>query len=426
MLQANQNGTGVVSELDATATEGRTAVLIRSEVPPRPIQEDQQERPETRPALAVFCYEDPESVVGRFVTRLASALTRRDIAVHVFSRRDFALDALGVASHALGGDEGDDLVSPVQEFAGRACNAFLKLFPGGCGNVTLMGLEWSAIPVLALLQGLKNLNVILSLHSLERQRSDLTSDVSQQIEAIEQAGLRAAKAILVHDPVTAAVAQAAVPECAERLTPVRDIFPAHLFETPLDPGEVKARYQIGPIDPTIVFLGDLSERYGPDLLVKAMPGILKNHPQARLVVAGAGDLYWPLRVYSRYLLLEHAVRLPGSVEGQAACELLQAADVVVVPSRESTSWWPIQAAWAARRPVVATHPLAPGLLEHEGDAVLCYPSENSLVWGVERVLFDAELRQRLGEKGSLKLNDQFGWGQVAAQVEALMSAAVMR
>ena len=72
--------------------------------------------------------------------------------------------------------------------------------------------------------------------------------------------------------------------------------------------------------------------------------------------------------------------------------------MVVVPSRESTPWWPIQAGWAAARPVVATHQAAPGLLEHEQDSVLVYPSENSLVWGIERVLFDADLRRPWDEQ----------------------------
>ena len=113
--------------------------------------------------------------------------------------------------------------------------------------------------------------------------------------------------------------------------------------------------------------------------------------------SGNGDLYWPLRVYTRYLLLEHAVRLVGSVVGQNLNELIQAADVVVVPSRESTPWWPIQAAWAARRPVVLTHSAAPNLVQHEKDSVLVYPSENSLVWGVERILFDPEFGRTIAD-----------------------------
>jgi glycosyltransferase involved in cell wall biosynthesis len=390
------------------------------------VPKERDEAENTRPVLAVFCYEDPDSVVGRFVTRLATALAKRQAAVHVFSRRDFDLDAAGVGCEALGDCDGEDLVDCVKEFAGRACTAFLKLFPVGCGPVTLMGFEWSAVAAVSLLRGLRKLDAVLSLHSLERQRGDVSSEISRQIEEIERAGLCEAKTTLVHHPSTANVAKTVAPECAERIAPVRETFPAHLFDLNLDPGAIKARYQVGPVDPMVVYLGDLSDRYGPDLLVKAMPAVLKNHPQTRLVVAGEGDLYWPLRVYTRYLLLEHAVRLVGSVEGQAACELIRAADVVVVPSRESTPWWPIHAAWAARRPVVASHVAAPGLLEHERDGVLCYPSENSLVWGIERVLFDADLRQALADNGAAKLYERFGWGSVAAQVEELMTVTAAR
>ena len=421
MFQTTDNGTSRHTDLDALTTEpGITAVRPGSmySFPPVP-----KEQPESRPVLAVFCHENPDSVVGRFVTNLASTLVKREVEVHLFSCRDFALDEFGVACHALGECDGGDLIAQVQEFAGRACNAFLKLFPGSSGNVTLMGFEWSTIPALSLLHGLKNLNVILSLHSLETQRSDLTSELSQKIDEIERAGLVGAKAILVHNPATEAIARLSVPSCADRIAPLHEMFPAHLFEAKLDAGAVKARYQVGPLDPMILFVGDLSEKYGPDLLVKALPGVLRNHPQARLVVAGEGDLYWPLRVFTRYLLLEHAVRLPGSVEGEALRDLIQAADVIVVPSRESTPWWPIHAAWAARRPVVATHPAAPELLEHMGDGVLVYPSENSLVWGIERVLFDAELRSILADKGVAKLDERFGWGSVAAQVAELMGAA---
>src|SRR5262249_20255850 len=153
------------------------------------------------------------------------------------------------------------------------------------------------------------------------------------------------------------------PECADRIVQVYQRFPVQNFESKLDPGAVKARYQVGPVDPTILYVGDLDERYGADLLLKAMPAVLKNHRQARLIMVGDGSLYWPLRVYTRYLLLEHAVRLAGHVEGQALYDLVRAADVIAVPSREPTPWWPILAGWAARRPLVATHNTAPGLLE---------------------------------------------------------------
>jgi glycosyltransferase involved in cell wall biosynthesis len=406
--------------------DGRTAGRRRMSYH-LPSDLDGHEAPtDSRPVLAVFCYENPDSLVGRFVAQTAAALAKRQIVVHIFARRDFELDSAGLYCNPLGDCEGDDVIAQVQEFANRACNAFLKTFPAGSGPVTLMGHEWSAVPSLSLLCGIKHLDAVLSLHSLERQRSDMTSEISGQIEKIELAGLRMAKTVLCHDAATAEIATTHAAECQGRIVMVREMFPVQPFENQLDAGVVKARYQVGPIDPTIVYLGDLEERYGPDLLVKALPGVLKNHPQTRLIVVGAGSLYWPLRVYARYLLLEHAVRLAGSVEGQALCDLIQAADMVVVPSRESTPWWPIQAAWAARRPLVVTRPAAPGLLEHEQDGVLVYPSENSLVWGIERILFDAELRETLGVKGREKLEERFGWNVVAAQLEELMTVTAAR
>lgn len=383
---------------------------------------DKHEAPgDGRHALAVFCHDAPDSFLGEHVSGLVAALARRGTPVHLFARHEFAFNSAGVTVHAVGDCEEADLTEQAREFTHRVANAFLHAFPNGA-PVTLMGFEWPTIPALSLLHGIKEAPALLSLHSLERQRSDMTSDLSREIESLERAGLREARTVLLHDDAAAEGARDLVPEAGDRLVLARQPFPVQQFESKLDAGEVKARFQVGPVDPMIVCVGDLSDAYGQDLLVKAMPGILKNHKQARLVVVGEGDLYWPLRVYARYLLLEHAVRLPGSVEGQALAELMAAADVVCVPSRRQTPWWPVLAGWAAGRPVVATHDAAPGLMDREQTGVLCYPSENSLVWGVERVLFDAELRDGMAEKGRERLEERFGWNIAAGQVQELMGA----
>jgi glycosyltransferase involved in cell wall biosynthesis len=379
-----------------------------------------------RRGLALVCYEDPRSPVGQGVVKLASALARRKLAVHLFSRLGMEIDTAGVVVHELGDCGGDYRPEQIQEFTSRASNAFLQQFRSALAAPTLMGFEWTTIPTLSLLHGIKRIDTILSLHSLERQRSDMSSEASKRIDEIEQTGLREAKWLLFHDRATGERAASCVAGCTDRAVYACERFLAEQFSTPLDPAEVKARYQVGPVDPTIVYVGDLDERYGAELLIRAMPAVLKNHPQARLVLAGGGPHYWRLRVFTRYMLLEHAVRLPGPIEGQEVRELIQAADVVVVPSREPTPWWPFLAAWAARRPVVATHNAAPGLLEHEQNSVLTYPSENSLVWGIERVLYDPELGRTLGQKGNEQLEERFGWSRVAVQIEELLAAQQAR
>lgn len=376
-----------------------------------------------RKAIALFCYEPPDGPVGWQVSHTATALARRGNRVHLFTRHAYpAAAAEGVQVHAVGEGDGAGLLAQVQNFTSRATNAFLQQFPHGVNSVTLMGYEWSSAPALSLLKGISNARTVLSLHSLERQRSDMSSELSRHIEEIEQTGLREAGALWMHDSAAAEVAKYWVPECAGRIVPAWEPFPAHHFQGVTDAGAVKARYQVGPVDPTILYVGDLNDRYGPDLLVKSMPVILRNKPQARLILAGYGDAFWPLKVYARYLLLEHAVRLPGNIEGPEMAELVQAADVVAVPSRESTPWWPILASWAASRPVVASHEAAPALLEHDKDCVRVYTSPTSVVWGIERVLFDPEFAQKIGAAGRTKLEERFGWNAVAQQVEELLQA----
>jgi glycosyltransferase involved in cell wall biosynthesis len=101
-------------------------------------------------------------------------------------------------------------------------------------------------------------------------------------------------------------------------------------------------------------------------------------------------------------------------------DIVQAADMVILPSRTSTPWWPILAAWAAQRPVVASHEAAPALLEHDADCVRIYASPTSVVWGIERVLYDADFAKKIGAAGHQKLEQRFGWNAVAQQVEDLL------
>jgi glycosyltransferase involved in cell wall biosynthesis len=329
----------------------------------------------------------------------------------------------GVTGQVVGGSDEHELLAQVQDFTSRASEAFGRDFPPGSKAVTLLGCEWSSVPVLSLLQATGGPDALLSIRSLERQRSDLNTDLSREIEAIERAGLAEANTVFWQEPAVARAVQELWPDCAGKLVSGSPDFPVDQFENLQDPGAIKGRYQVGPVDPTILYVGDLDERHAADVLVKSMPTVLRNHKQARLVIVGDGELLWPLKVYARYLLIEHAVRLVGHMEGRPLAELIQAADVVAVPSRVQTEWWPIQAAWAAGRPVVASHEMAAGLaLENEKDAVLVYPHESSCVWGIERVLFDEELRRTMGSRGREKVEKRFGWSTVAGRIEQAMGA----
>jgi glycosyltransferase involved in cell wall biosynthesis len=387
------------------------------------------------PPLAFFCHDAADSYIGSHVANVVQRLVRQGRTVHLFCRTPFVLPEASQEAtrgtlkiHAVGTPESDasngNLLAQVDEYNRRAVNAFMQTFATG-PTPGVICYEWTSAQALALLHGLKNQQGVLSLHSIEKQRSDLSNDTSRRIFEIEIEGVKAAHALLIHDSRTADALRMAYPACQERLLLAHEMFPINDYDVVLDAGTIKARYQIGPTDPVLLFVGDLSERYGPEAVLKAMPALLRHHPQARLVIVGDGALLWPMKVYARYCLLEYAVRFVGDVRGEALRDLVVASDVVVVPSRESTPWWPIQAGWAARKPVVATHDAAKGLTEHEKDSVLVYSSENSVVWGVERVLYDPVLSQQIGEKGRAKLEAHFGWNGLVEQVEELMTTALV-
>jgi glycosyltransferase involved in cell wall biosynthesis len=188
---------------------------------------------------------------------------------------------------------------------------------------------------------------------------------------------------------------------------VRRRFPYHEFASTLDPAVVKARHLVGPVDPTILFVGDLDERHGPDLLVRAMPLLLKKHPQARLVIVGDGPLVWPLRVMSRYMLLDYAVRIAGHVGGAAIRELVAAADVMAVPSRSPTEDWQILSGWSARRPVVATPAVSNGLCANGENSLVVDCAPAALGAALDRLLSDASFGRQIGDRGYRKLIDEF-------------------
>jgi glycosyltransferase involved in cell wall biosynthesis len=395
---------------------------------PSRLREIPAEPTASRPALAIISFEEPATPLGQYAGNVALALAQRHTDVHFFTRKPYAFFHPGVSVHAVGDcAAGENILAQVEEFTRRACEAFDRKFAGSSTNVTLLGYDWSAVPTQSLLHASTKMPTLLSLHSLERQRCGLWSETSRQIDDLEVAGLRKAQTVLTHEASTAEIARDLVPECAARMVSAQWRFPAELFNSQLDPGAVKARFQVGPVDPTILYIGDLNERHGPDVLMKSLPAILKNHKQARFIFVGEGELLWPLRVHARYLLLEHAVRLVGSLVDQPLYELIQAADIIAVPSREQTEWWPILAGWASRRPVVTTHEMVASLgLRHEQDSVLVYPNPASCVWGIERLLYDPPLGQAIAAEGHKTLEERFGWAAVARQIQALLSVEQAR
>ncbi|WP_072313005.1 glycosyltransferase [Agrococcus sp. Marseille-P2731] len=190
--------------------------------------------------------------------------------------------------------------------------------------------------------------------------------------------------------------------------------------------DVRARLGVRPEDGLLVCVGRVQPLKGQDLAVR----MLQHLPGAVLVLAGdatPGDERYldGLHDLARELGVERRVRHIGSLEREPLAQLLDAADVVVVPSRtESFGLVPLEAA-AAGTPVVAAR--VGGLLESviDGETGILVDGRDPVDWAVAvgAILDDDDLQVELGLAGR-RAACRRDWQDVALELEQVYRTAI--
>jgi glycosyltransferase involved in cell wall biosynthesis len=118
-----------------------------------------------------------------------------------------------------------------------------------------------------------------------------------------------------------------------------------------DGDEVRASLGLGA-GPVIAFLGVMAAYQGVDLLIDALPRILAERPDARVLLMGFPDDAYRRRVAAAGL--GHAVRFTGRVAYEDVARHLSAADVFVSPKQASSEGnGKLLSYMAIGRPIVA-------------------------------------------------------------------------
>ncbi|KGM03134.1 GDP-mannose-dependent alpha-(1-2)-phosphatidylinositol mannosyltransferase [Cellulomonas cellasea DSM 20118] len=173
-----------------------------------------------------------------------------------------------------------------------------------------------------------------------------------------------------------------------------------------------------PEAPTIAFLGRLDEpRKGLQVLLGAVPEVLRTHPGARFLVAGRGDT-GPDEV--RELLGDdaRAVEFLGGITDDEKASLLASVDVYCAPQIGGESFGIVLVeAMSAGTPVVASDLGAFRRVLEEGDAGVLFRTGDpaDLARTLVRVLGDAPLRAALVERASAAVR-RYDWSSVTHEV----------
>lgn len=191
------------------------------------------------------------------------------------------------------------------------------------------------------------------------------------------------------------------------------------YQARVDPDEIKAKYGI-PKDRTIImYVGRIVYQKGTDLLVEAIPSVVKFHPQAFFVFAGEGDMRPHLEWRVHSLGIADRAKFLGEIPYWDFIKLLNVADIVCIPSRNEPFGLVLLEAWATGKPVVVSNVGGLGEnVENFVNGIKVQPNPEAIAWGITYLMDHPDLAEEL-RKNAFEKSKEFDWSKI---VERLVRA----
>jgi glycosyltransferase involved in cell wall biosynthesis len=196
------------------------------------------------------------------------------------------------------------------------------------------------------------------------------------------------------------------------------------YSAPVDPGACKRRLGIHPFAPVILFVGRMEYQKGPDLLLDAIPAVLEERPDAVFLFVGQGSMRDHLERRAHEMGVAGSARFLGFLPHWEYVEILNACDLVCIPSRNEPFGMVLLEAWAAGKVVVASDVGGLGEnIDHMVNGMKVNPDAGSISWGIGGCLRDTQVREKMADGGSQKVQ-QFGWDRSVAMLLDVYRAAM--
>jgi glycosyltransferase involved in cell wall biosynthesis len=166
---------------------------------------------------------------------------------------------------------------------------------------------------------------------------------------------------------------------------------------------------------TLLSVGRLSWRKGYKYLIDAMPNVLSQYPDAKLLLLGDGEQKTPLRRHVKKLGIESSVLFLEEVSAERLHSLYHEAEVYVQPSLYEPFGITILEAMAMKKPILATRVGGiPEIITNEVEGLLVEPRNSlNLAEAIINLLSDASYRRRLGDNARRRVEREFTWEAIA-------------
>lgn len=162
----------------------------------------------------------------------------------------------------------------------------------------------------------------------------------------------------------------------------------------------------------VLFVGSLGKRKGVFDILRAIPLVLAEHPNARFLFAGLEDARGEKAEIDRICAeqgLGDAVRFLGRVTGKDKLDLFLGATVFILPSHGENLPYAVIEAMGAGLPLVTTPVGAiPELVEHGRHGLLIEPGDHeALAAGISRLLSDEPLRRAMSAANRERIREGY-------------------
>jgi glycosyltransferase involved in cell wall biosynthesis len=193
--------------------------------------------------------------------------------------------------------------------------------------------------------------------------------------------------------------------------------------TPLEGGSpVRFRGRYGLTDePLLLFLGRKVENKGIEFLLEALPAVWEKEPRTVLLLAGQSSPFFRKLVETHPLAKNPRVLILDDFPEENKADLLEACDILILPSQTESFGVVFLEAWARGKPVIGARiPAVEEMITPGEDGLLVpYGDPRALTRAVLHLLDDPNLRKEMGEKGRCKVLDRYEISKVADTLEAL-------
>ena len=176
----------------------------------------------------------------------------------------------------------------------------------------------------------------------------------------------------------------------------------------------------------ILFMGRLVYEKGVQYLIDAMPKILANYNDAKLIIAGKGGMIDELKAKVSYLGLDNKVYFTGYLNSKQVQKMYKCADISVFPSTyEPFGIVALEAMLAGIPTVVSDVGGLNEIVKHGVDGMKSYAGNpNSIADSILTLLYDHKLCETITKNAKQKVKQEFNWQKIAQDTHFTYQKAI--